>query len=660
MFYKKYLYPFLAFVAFGLGMTSCQDDPIEANGTEKPDSKNDNDAIEVVITLDAMGGEGDVVFAGNTDPFDIEDYIDPEKIRIFFFDNEEKFLFESQSRWVKQLESSGNIKSWLVSIPFYTGANDADEFDWDWEGIREKLTSDKFKIVVVCNQPKTECYPDLAKAEEERNPNNYFTFNNDGPHWNKFDTGVKKIFDLHHTQWYPIYTEKGMRGSTGQFEGFYEYIMGTSDDPDKQTYKQRLLMSATSCWVNYGPNLDDQGEKFPVLGGSGASRFWKKPNKEYPIPMYGVQEFDKITNWSRGTPFNLSAVTSGSSSKYNRKNIPLLRSVVKLELLISTNYTKPEYVSVEYPNVYARIEPMDCWSTTEEIWDDSHDNCKEWEYIMRYGALAHIGDVAGSKTDGTVVNDRASFNEYRQRLSWFYGCWTELDREGKPRWTFPGRGTNEDFNVNCKVPVTNDPYPRIFNPVIQRNTRAIAYANVNGATKFTELDASDSYKDGYYHFIVYCGEKNVNDPSDLFNLEGDGEGGSGKTPAISWVFNIGSKAYSVPIRDYSIGGAPSQYISWTGDTFSAKTASTGYKTVRDYVSGEVMNSEITYKYQELIYANPKNTDILPWPLIRNHVYRVVIGAPGSPTPKPGLKRVPAGEELNVTSSVSSSRSLTVE
>lgn len=640
MFLNKFIKSLLLLLSASAVLTACSDDILlPEDGQPDPDSMNSPDySIQLQLTLDPMGGaEATGIDILNEDPFkEIEDYVDPEKIRIFFFDNEEKFLFESQSRWVKQLEAEGGFKSWLVTVPFYTGANDADDYDWDWEYIREKITSNKFKIAVVVNQPKFECYPDLSKAEEERDKSEFKTFDNSGPNWTKYDTGVKTMFDLHHTQWDPIYTDKGMRGNNAQYEGFYEFIMGRSDDPNKTTYKQRLMMSATSCWVNYGEDLEDTGPRYPA---GGSARLWKKPTKDYPIPMYGVQEFDRIVNWTRGTPFNLSSITEGAHPQYKRKSLSLLRSVVKCELLISKNYTKPEYVSMKYPNVYARIEPMDCWSPTDLIWEESHDNC-EWQYIFNYGAIARTGDKAGAKSESSE-NDKDSFIQYRQRISWLYGCWAEKDPRGNPRWTF---GT---FGIS-NVVTTGDPHPRIFNPVIQRNTEAICYANSKDATKYFELDTSDSFNDGYYHFVVYCGERNINDPSDLFDMDGDGSGGSGKSPTVSWVFNVGNTAYSVPIRDYG-KGTPADYIGVSGKGSAAS-----------YESGKVENNNITYDYHKMVYASPNDQNVIPWPLLRNHVYRITIGPPG-----PIVANMVAPKSLNdenietihISSSKSSSRSL---
>lgn len=578
----KYLkYTLFLFVASLAGLTSCTDELISMESdvpVSALDEYADEYTLNLAVTLDAMGAES----RADNPMYEIENYIDPEKIRVLFFDHEDKFLFESKSRRVKKLGSASDYSEWLVSVPFYSSGNDV-EYNWDWDAIRESLTSNKFKIAILANRPLVECYPDLTKVG-----NSAKNFDNSGPHWTRDDMGKKRVFDLHHSQWDPIYTDKGKRVN-GTIEGYYEFIMGVN--PNESSYDKKLMMSSTSCWVDHGPTLTDDGVKDEF-----DRRYWIMPSQDYPIPMYGIQEFEAVSNWQKGMPFNLSDLTKDGKNDYDYKAISLLRSVVKLELLIPTSYGKPTYIGHKYPNIYARCEPMDVWTPTDKIWKDDHDNDCEWKNIFKYGAFSRKGDPQGTTQATTATNpsDNDSFIAYRKRISWLYGAWLDKYDDGTPRWSF---GTYGTANVGVDN-VDNLPYPRIYNPVVQRNQAVRC-----GAAS----DLSSHFSDGYYHFVVYTGERNVNDPSDLFTMGTTSaqNGGNGKAPTISWVFNTGNSKttyYNLPI-------GPSCMNYYSSDTFS---------------TGTEPNNNLTYEYHKKVWASPKDQSVLPWPLVRNHVYRITV------------------------------------
>ncbi|MCH5325646.1 MAG: hypothetical protein J1E29_00395 [Duncaniella sp.] len=560
-------YTFLIPLLIGLLLPACSDDEIMAptDSTEESllEDYQEGFTLNLSVTLDKMGG---VTAVREENPMEeIENYINPEKFRVLFFDYKDRFLFESKSRRVKKLNSSDNFSEWFVSVPFYSSGNDT-PYDWDWPSIRDSITNHEFKIAILANRPEVECYPDLINKLEGKEKR----FDNSGPNWDRSDMGIKTVFDLHHAQWDPIYTDKGNTNIING-EGLYEYIMGVNTketDPNR-----RLLLSSTSCWVDHGANLDDNGIK-----DSYGNRCWRLPSKDYPIPMYGIQRFNKIDNWVPGTPFNLSSLTSGDLPGYQHRSISLLRSVIKLELLIPKTYNFPDYITLRYSNIYARCEPMNVWSPTDSIWKEDHDNGCEWEAIHRYGALIRTGDPTDAK---------GSFDKLRQRLSWFYGAWK------KKGWTFGSYGAK---NV---VAETEDlPYPQIFNPVTQRNGIVRCDNRVN---------LTSMYTDNYYHIVVYTGERNVSDPSNLAKL---GDSDSGKPTLIYWMFNIKSGStntlYSVPIVDYSKNNPA------ISGTYSNNNPS-------NTIGG-------TNGFEQKVISNALNTNIIPYPLMRNHVYRIVLSA----------------------------------
>ena len=627
MKYNNMKYKILTFLLVLVTLVSCEDELLVNDANGIPKEISDGYSIALTLTLDKMGGDNSATRAPGSpntpkEMEDIENYINPEKLRILFFDNEERFLFESKSRWVKKLEqSSSDHSSWIVSVPVFAYGND-EECNWNWEQIRKVMTTESFKIVVLANRPEKEVLPELEDNVFGGNKD----FDNSGPHWTVNDTrwredwiegddendAVKHLFDLHHCQHDPIYENKSRpseKNGTIVWDGedFYGFVMGGVDGEDR-------TMSATSSWVDWGENLDDKNNKHPIWT---SRRFWRRPSQDYPIPMYGVQNFDKIENWVQGTPFNLSDIVNHGNDadhdndeyNYKVKDISLLRSVVRLELLIpKTIGPAPDNVLLFYTNIYARCEPMDIWTPTEELWKEDHKTSKEcdWYSIREYGTITKSTDPTGkiNKTEDNNGGQR-SFEQFRERISWFYGAWLDPqpgtskdDETYKPRWTFKGT-TGFDWKDVVQEGETT-PYPRIFNPCTQRNQKVFC----------DDVDYSDYYNDGYYHYVVYTGERNLNDPNKLYNLGGV-EGMDGTVSY--WWFNIGDKAYTLPLADYDSGFSGLEKVL------------TSFK----YNNDEPENTTGISEYAQAVQQE-SNPEYLPWPLVRNHVYRITVGyVPGA-------------------------------
>lgn len=614
-------------------LTSCIYDKFDENFD--PDHFGDEELAEIqkgyslslTVTLDKMGGAAatrvNMLSSKELkDLEEIENYINPELFRVLFFDDKDRFLFESKSRWVKRLSEKDDFTTWFVSVPVFPYGNDMD-YDWDWPEIRKALTKEDeedpktFKIAILANRPKLEWCPsfdDTSIIPE--------WVDNSGPHWDKKDTGVKSVFDLHHCQYDPIYTGKSWATTYGTDrnakEGFYEFIMGydTSQKPG-----QELTMGVTSSWVDYKNNdvnkPESQGGNRDEHGWT--RRFFKAISRDYPIPMYGIQEFDAIMDWTAGTPFNLSEITS--PTLYNVKSVSMLRSVVKLELLIPKEVGDVQMCALMYPNIYARCEPMDVWHPTEEIWQDLHStyykegdmfirdkngnvindkdgnplNDCEWKSIWNYGRITTPNNVYDTNhSNPSAANMQKSLEEFQERISWFYGAWKDIDpATGKPWWDFKGgrKDSYKAVNVVAEKPGVT-PYPRVFNPCTQRN-------NVVLCDKVC-YDDND-----YYHYVVYTGERNINDPSQLFNM---GRPGSGYPTIIYWLVNIkrsnGTEiSYGIPITDYGL------------DKTAAKVVDYAYPAS----PGNVMGKD--GEYEDKVFRGQVS---LPFPLVRNHVYRLTL------------------------------------
>lgn len=679
-------YIFLASLFACLALNSCIDDDLTCDDYEIPKEITDGYSLNLTLTLDNMGG------TRATTPQqlkEMEDYIDPEKLRILFFNDKEQFLFESKSRWVKQLAPLNGQPQWLVSVPMFDYGNDIDE-NWDWDEIRTALMSNNFKIAILANRLDSEWYPGF---KDTGLPSTAALIDNTGPHWKREHTAwgatdtknIKKIFDLHHCQYDPIYhgkcvsvsynavDRKDANGNVLKDEngntlrdtlsvtrtdgGYYDFIMdgydrdesGNPVNSDDDYANRRPQMGATSSWVEWD-DMDDNGQ---VVGQphevsvkeydphweatNGAInkdlkvRYSILPSKEHPIPMYGMQSFDKIDNWVKGTPFNLSKIITDSEDQinyYKFKSIALLRSVVKLELLIPKSYNRPRFVSMWYSNLYARCEPLNVWDPTDELWEKEspHNTACEWIDIMNYGPICSINSSKYGRIDGDPARYQTSKKAFQAVSTWFYGAWA------KKGWKFTDHGYDGDepnlasFNNS----------PNIFNPCIQRHKMILCSK---------EGDVSDYYDDGYWHFVVYTGERNMIDPNTLPQL-------SGSAYSVLWSFSdkiddTKSNYYYIPVADYGDNGSKNKtaiscfgpynkdnasFVNGSGTyqlpAWNSKRNGTngtgGTKGILHYgntIRGFTSNSNVDY-----IDGITDEND-LPWPLLRNHVYTITIGGP---------------------------------
>ncbi|MCH5318688.1 MAG: hypothetical protein J1E38_03135 [Paramuribaculum sp.] len=599
----KYILYLLTILATGF-MYSCSDDDLPI-GPDNPNEgvEGEGDVITFSITLDKMGGVTSRAVGGAAELEYMESYIDIDKIRVLVFDKDDKFLFESKSRWVKQLDPSSDHQRWTVSVPLYNFGNDKD-YDWEFEKIRTKLTTEEFKIAILANRPEREwnmgIKPRTSDDQEELDPDAIDPstgqpygwvvpggwFGSTGPDWRRnnsvvysgTDKVVKDVFDLHHCQYDPIYHGKnyytagdkitGLNKNTNQ--DFYSCIAGAENN-EADYDPERPYMGATSSWVEWGTNDD-------VKDSHGWFRVAKMPSEDHPIPMYGIQKFSALTNWKKGTPINLSRKTGEDGAQYNDLPVSLLRSVVKVEVVVPTGTINDAVIF--YPNLYARCEPMDVWTPTNEIWVTNHSDC-EWKDIKGFGLMVRSEDSNYADYSIPIINE--SRIRYQDRLSRLYGIWRK-----EKNWSF-NKNTNEDidsyFDEGGKY--ADDNHPRIFNPCIQRNT-----------TIYVEKAYTDGDGD---HYIAYVGERNMNHPSNIGRI---GDTGAGACPVMYWCLIRNGNTLSFPIAEYTAANYNKMMFNGTASA-TPGNSSTGFST-----------------YEKGIVEDSRNYPDLPVPLLRNHVYKI--------------------------------------
>lgn len=643
----KYTIIAFLFVYFGL-LTSCIDNLESCVDSEAEGNFTNGYSLQLTVTLDNMGGSDRRASGENNPMKEWEDYIDPEKFRVLFFNHKEEFLFESKSRWIKQLASTTQgYAQWLVSVPMYSYGND-NPYNWNWTEIRKALTTNKFKIAILANRPENEYYPGFSntgfKRDDKSKPD---WIPNIGPEWNAENTcwgapqgtKPKKIFDLHHCQYDPIYHAKSRdadEGKTSEYD-VYDFIMDEyydvyNNNPNAAFEDYKPKMGATSSWVEWdeidlvnrvitkekgiypytidsdldGKSTQDHKDR-KMQGQFNPIKYTVLPSAKHPIPMYGVQEFEPITNWVKGTPFNLSQIT-GNATGYKFESIALLRSVVKLELLLSKKLfpKQTKFVTLWYSNVYARCEPMDVWTSTKDLWKDHAKNSDktkqcEWFNIIDFGPIVS----KNFKLSGVPnLNRKTDYKkDFQTTLSWFYGAWTENGPDNIKRWNFYDHGYKGEYVITEDM--AGLPFPRIFNPCVQRQKTLLCTH---------EGDLSDKFNDNYWHIVVYTGERNMLDANNLPLLE------TKHAYATSWVFKDekNKKYYAIPIAGYNDQGnfvnnlAKDCFGPHDVDAFDSKYT-------LELPKGNM------YSYGDDVRDKANTPNEWPWPLLRNHVYRITIG-----------------------------------
>ena len=663
---RKLLYIFLSIGFFSLALYSCTDDADLTMPEPNEDTTDYSGIPEEILngysvtfkmSLGPMGGEefGLTTRATSTDLRDIEYFIDLEKLRVLFFvcldddDNSGKsdiFLFESKSRWISMLNDniSSTTDTWQVTSPIFTYGNN-EEYDWDM--IQDILKERPFKIAILANRPDKIRYSDFDtnKSAQQQDPNLFtggeFSFDNKGPIWGleqstqaiedykyakekKFKGVVsgnytfkgESVNNLHHCQWDPVYAFKNSTEKAGSYQ-CYDFILKDPDATAAGTVnKNKNWMGAVSYWTHWRKNPDTG--KYYHDGSSKETKlnwyFW--PDRDQGIPMYGIQKFNPLTNWLKGTPFNISERQTGESGQYARKNVHLLRSLARIDLIIPKKFgevriengfdgdaRKPneEGTVLMYSNVFGRCEPLDVATPTEEIWAKEHgsttspDRCEFWN-IFDYGPIINTTDT------------KTGVDYFLQRMAWFYGAWQEWG------W-FKDNKKNVNATYFDKFSSSMD-YPRIFNPCIQRNQYAY----------LSNVMIEDSKE---YHFIIYTGERNINDPSKFTEFKG----GGAELAYFKLIFkaegNDDFETYIIPLAHNSSQNANSFFTN-------------SLKNLHAELGATEKGAMATLSKKE------NGMHDYNWPIVRNHVYTFSVAGISGLTDDDGLNSLIISSEERST------------
>lgn len=341
------------------------------------------------------------------------------------------------------------------------------------------------------------------------------------------------------------------------------------------------------------------------------------PSKDYPIPMYGLQDFDPIGEyWQPGILFNLSMFNNAQKLGYNYRTISLLRSLSRIEVRLSKADfpKKPAHVFMRSMNRSARITPVDFFTPTDIIWNgfnpsDPNDvrrmqnyvdagNVNEQEIIrntpgyvqeeaniMQYGPI-YIGSNANNGQDANQKMD-----EYRKTTAWPFGIW-----EQQWGWDWNrGNGVVRDFETykpgqtRAHTGQVVPEYPRILHTRISRSDYA----------RMTEVE------DGaYWHYIMYLPEKNITDA--------DNPG------------NIADRPKIIHIELRFNGGLPE--LDNADDNFVDNFDDNGAYRLYFTPGGRANLGSFNFTGRESwdAYEYDWNIASQHWPIIRNHIYTFTV------------------------------------
>lgn len=310
------------------------------------------------------------------------------------------------------------------------------------------------------------------------------------------------------------------------------------------------------------------------------------------IPMYGIQKFEKLTDWKKGTVYDLSNFNKLGITKENSE-ISLLRSLAKVELKIPHSLGS-HHVFLRSQNRSARCEPMDVSTPTNELWK-SHgisSNDQDCEWFKLIGNTPFYDKF-------TTSSSSEQWNNYRSKLAWYHGIWSEDGKTLGP----------EGNKVTISNSVSSNDFPRIFNPMINRSD-------------FTEFVKEEGIVDGIYdRYVLYVPEKYVDDPNDV---------GSNKNMETSnpKVCHIEFREEGYPYTNLDDNGCYRIYFISDGFNKEMPYPRFGKTNDKDINGNTIVDSsgnpvEIDDNWENTYEQNINNLQ-KHWPIMRNHIYSFTV------------------------------------
>ena len=400
---------------------------------------------------------------------------------------------------------------------------------------------------------------------------------------------VKNVGDADKSRMARITAQVGFTGTKVDFEIPY-------NDGSVQTIEKKIPITGNEDWV-YIFNRGTDNNKFAKHAVEiyqiefiqdeylyNTDRSGVVPSTEQPIAMYGIQRFEKLEqHWEKGTSFDLSGTSVDSDSNgdatklYAYKNVMLLRSVAKIELQIPSSL-KPDFVYLRSVNRKARWEPVDISTNTSEIWKDytansmSHPSACEWFTIKEQQNFFN----------NSTADASTQLENYKKKLAWYYGAWSKDNGH-----TVNGQDIDNSKNLD---------FPRLMNAVIERSD-------------FVEFIKAPSVDQLYDRYVLYVGEKYVDDPNDVGNKTDKNKGMEASRPKICHIeFRLGDEA-TIQHTNLDDNNCVRIYMIEGGIKSNSR--------IPDF-----QKNEETGEYNDWEHTYEQDVEKLKghWPIMRNHVY----------------------------------------
>lgn len=303
------------------------------------------------------------------------------------------------------------------------------------------------------------------------------------------------------------------------------------------------------------------------------------PNEAQAIPMYGVQDFTKLSNWVDG---NTETIQPSDNTMFR-----LLRSLAKVEVYVPTSFGRPRHMYMRGMNRSARCEPMDVFNPTH--WTDqptgnlNHPQDCEFFKLMDYQAC--YDPASPSKTN---------LSTYQQWMSWFYGSWKDF-------------GYNFNGKVTPPTVAEKGEYPKIFNPYVNRSDfcHMIYVGEV----------------ENYHKYVLYMPEKFIDDPSDPGVRES-----KPVVPHIEYRFTPGvvnddddDKLESLTRSEFNLDDNNCYRIYFTN--YGKNPDRGGLGPINNDIQGVSGDSFVNYEVNRT-HLN------YHWPILRNHKYQFYVSGSG--------------------------------
>lgn len=351
-----------------------------------------------------------------------------------------------------------------------------------------------------------------------------------------------------------------------EVDGLFEYIFRF--DPQTDEYLDARIYGDMNVYEIYSIN---SGDVYVT------DRISEVPTTDYLIPMYGVQEFEPIRPFIEpNTLFSLSDINTNvckNKEEYPYKKIYLLRSLAKIELLVSKEVHdyNPSHIALRSINRSARCEPLDVWTPTEILWEGLSYKGKTFD-----GVDEEIANI--KKYSYFYDGESTGAIDYKKKQAWFYKAW-EIDKN----WDW-NKSENSDNNQLVNYFDNDSEYPRILNARVDRGD-------------FTHFNYTGQTSDGYYRYIAYMPEKYIDDPNMQGNLK--------TIPKVA----------HIEIRFEDLNDNVSLTSHGAYRIYFAK-----YNEEGDPFNG----LDNRMNYDDYITAHPKETLGTLYPVIRNHIYRFTV------------------------------------